>query len=82
MSGWGIAPTASEIEKIKAESADYLNGLNSCGVIDWGTYNTAFDFYMNLLDKAYEQGKKDAEDTLMEQYMYGQDMGNPEDGSL
>ena len=82
MSGWGIAPTATEIEKIKAESADYLNGLNSCGVIDWGTYNVAFDFYMNLLDKAYEQGKKDAEDALMEQYMYGQDMGNPEDGSL
>lgn len=82
MSGWGIAPTASEIEKIKAESADYLLGLNSCGVIDWGTYNAAFDFYMELLDKAYEQGKKDAEDALMEQYMCGQDMGNPEDGSL
>lgn len=82
MSGWGIAPTASEIEKIKAESDDYLHGLNSCGVIDWGTYNTAFDFYMNLLDKAYKQGKKEAEDVLMEQYMYGQDMGNPEDGSL
>lgn len=62
MSGWGIAPTASEIEKIKAESADYLNGLNSCGVIDWDTYNAAFDFYMNLLDKAYKQGKKDMKD--------------------
>lgn len=24
---WGIADTAPEIEKIKAESADYLNGL-------------------------------------------------------
>ena len=31
---WEIAETASEIEKIKSESADYLNGLNSCGIID------------------------------------------------
>lgn len=58
---WGIAETASEIEKIKSESADYLNGLNSCGVIDWNTYNYAFDFYENLLMKAYEQGEKDAQ---------------------
>ena len=58
---WGIAETASEIEKIKSESADYLNGLNSCGVIDWNTYNYAFDFYEDLLIKAYEQGKKDAQ---------------------
>ena len=39
---WGIADTAPEIEKIKAESADYLHGLDSCGVIDWDTYNYAF----------------------------------------
>ena len=57
---WGIAETAPEIEKIKAESADYLRGLDSCGVIDYFTYSYAFDFYMDLLDKAYEQGKKDA----------------------
>ena len=57
---WGIAETASEIENIKSESADYLNGLNSCGVIDWNTYNYAFDFYADLLMEAYEQGKKDA----------------------
>lgn len=56
---WGIADTAPEIEKIKAESADYLHGLDSCGVIDWDTYNYAFDFYMDLLNRAYEQGKKD-----------------------
>ena len=31
---WGIAETAPEIEKIKAESADYLGGLNSCGVTE------------------------------------------------
>jgi hypothetical protein len=58
---WGIAETASEIEKIKSESADYLNGLNSCGVIDWNTYNYAFDFYTDLLMKAYKQGEKDAQ---------------------
>lgn len=58
---WGIAETASEIEKIKSESADYLSGLNSCGVIDWNTYNYAFDFYADLLMKAYKQGRKDAQ---------------------
>lgn len=57
---WGITETASEIEKIKSESADYLNWLNSCGVIDWNTYNYAFDFYNGLLIKAYEQGRKNA----------------------
>ena len=61
---WGIAETASEIEKIKSESADYLNGLNSCGVIDWNTYNCTFDFYAYLLMKAYEQGKKDAQEIV------------------
>ena len=62
---WGIAETASEIEKIKSESADYLNGLNSCGVIDWNTYNYAFDFYEDLLIKAYEQGRKDAQSEIV-----------------
>ena len=62
---WGIAETASEIEKIKSESADYLNGLNSCGVIDWNTYNYAFDFYADLLMKAYEQGMKDAQSEIV-----------------
>ena len=57
---WGIADTDSEIEKIKAESADYLNGLNSCGVIDFGTYSYAFDFYADLIDKAYSLGKKES----------------------
>lgn len=57
---WGIAETAPEIEKIKAESADYLGGLLSCGVLDYGTYSYAFDFYYDLLDEAYSQGKKDA----------------------
>jgi len=57
-----IAETEPEIEKIKMESADYLNGLNSGDVIDYGTYSYAFDFYAELLDRAYEQGKKDAKE--------------------
>lgn len=57
---WGIAETAPKIEKIKAESADYLRGLDSCGVIDYFTYSYAFDFYMDLLDKAYAQRREDA----------------------
>lgn len=54
---WGIAETASELEKLKSESADYLNGLNSCGEIDYSTYSHAFDFYAELIEKAYKSGK-------------------------
>ena len=61
MSGWGIADTAPKIEKIKAESADYLHGLDSCGKIEWSTYSDMFDFYEDLIEKAYEQGKEDAQ---------------------
>ena len=60
VSGWGIAETAPEIEKIKAESADYLHGLNSCGEIPWEVYDYAFDFYAELIQKAYELGKSEA----------------------
>ena len=60
VSGWGIAETAPEIEKIKAESADYLNGLNSCGEVSWEVYDYAFDFYVGLIQKAYELGKLEA----------------------
>lgn len=57
---WGIAETASKIEKIKAESSDMLNGLNACGSIDEDAYSQLWDFYHDLLGKAYEQGLKDA----------------------
>ncbi len=53
---WGIAETAPKIEKIKAESADYLNGLSSCGAIDYDDYSYAFDFYMGLIDEAHKTG--------------------------
>lgn len=60
---WGITETTSEIEKIKAkaESDSYLIWLNACDVISWNTYCYVSDFYADLLMKAYEQGKKDAQ---------------------
>ncbi|WP_268884637.1 MULTISPECIES: hypothetical protein [Bacillus amyloliquefaciens group] len=33
---WGISSDATNKEKLKAEMADYLNGLNSAGEISWG----------------------------------------------
>lgn len=59
---WGISPRASEKEKIKAEFADILNGYNSCCKISYSTYSELFDIGMDLLDKIYEQGKKDVID--------------------
>lgn len=56
---WGIAETASDFEKLRAESADYLGGLISCGLIDYDTYDKAFDFYIDLLQKMYDLGKKE-----------------------
>lgn len=60
MSNWGIASTASEKEKIKAEYADELHGMNSVGSISYDDYSYMFDFGMELLDRMYEQGKVDA----------------------
>lgn len=57
---WGIADTATQIEKIRAESSDYLDGLNSAGEIDYTTYSNLWDFYHDLIGEAYEQGLKDA----------------------
>jgi hypothetical protein len=54
---WGIAKTASEKEKIKAEFADILHGLNSTGVIDWATYSLLFDTSHDLFDKMHALGK-------------------------
>lgn len=56
---WGTSPTAEERMKLKSEMADYLNGLNSTGVIDYKTYSEAFDVSMDLLDKMYELGQKE-----------------------
>jgi len=59
MSGWGFGKKASEKEKIKDDMADYLGGLNSCGDISYGIYSELFDYTMDLMDKMYEQGKKE-----------------------
>ncbi|MBN7742691.1 hypothetical protein ABRD05_16670 [Bacillus velezensis] len=54
---WCISPDATNKEKLKAEMADYLNGLNSTGAISYAVYSEAFDVSMNLLDKMYDLGK-------------------------
>lgn len=59
MGSWGIANTATPKEKIKSEMADYLNGLNSVGKIDYSTYSEMFDFSMDLLDKMYALAKSE-----------------------
>jgi DNA-directed RNA polymerase subunit RPC12/RpoP len=60
MSNWGISPNASEKEKIKADYADILHGMNSTGVIPYDVYSDLFDDGMELFDRMYEQGKADA----------------------
>ena len=60
MGNWGIADTAPEKEKIKADFSDFINGLNSVTKIDYETYSELFDEGMKLLDKMYELGKKEA----------------------
>lgn len=60
MSNWGISATAPEKEKIKAEYADYLHGLNSCGRILYDIYSEMFDIRMELLDRMYKLGMEDA----------------------
>ena len=57
MGDWGISENSSEKEKIKSEFADYINGLNCCGNIDYHTYSSLFDFTMPLLDKMFEHGR-------------------------
>jgi hypothetical protein len=59
MPSWGISDKASDKEKIKSKFADYINGLNCVGEIDYPTYSDLFDEGMKLLDEVYEQGKKD-----------------------
>jgi len=58
--GWGVSPDAEERIKIKSEMADYLKGLNSTCIIDYGTFSEAFDFSMELLDRMYEIGKNES----------------------
>lgn len=57
MGNWGISSNATPKEKLKSEMADFLSGLNSVGMIDYGTYDKIFDFSMDLLEKMYELGE-------------------------
>ncbi|AKF30922.1 hypothetical protein ACO7RW_00970 [Bacillus amyloliquefaciens] len=54
---WGISPDATNKEQLKAEMADYLNGLNSTGAISYAVYSEAIDFSMKILDQMYDLGK-------------------------
>ncbi|AMS01351.1 hypothetical protein AR9_g267 [Bacillus phage AR9] len=56
---WGISPNATKKEKLKAEMADFLNGLNSTGEISYSIYSEMFDYSMNLLDEMYELSKSE-----------------------
>lgn len=59
MGNWGISENATEKEKLKSETADFLGGLNSCGEISYSSYSEIFDFSMDLLDSMYELGKSE-----------------------
>lgn len=56
---WGISERASEKEKIKSQWADELKGYNSCCKISYEIYSELFEIGMELLEKMYEQGRKD-----------------------
>lgn len=58
MGNWGISSSANPKERLKSEMADFLNGLNSVGKIDYEAYSEIFDFSMDLLDAMYELGAK------------------------
>lgn len=57
MGNWGISPNASEIEKIKADLNDFINGLKSTCKINYATYSMLFDYINPLIQKAYYLGK-------------------------
>ena len=56
---WDVSSNASAKEKLKAEYADHIAGMNSCGVIDYYAYCKLFDLGMDILDRMYELGHKE-----------------------
>lgn len=46
----------SDIEKIKGEFEEKINGMNMVGEIDYSTYSELFDIGVRLIQKAYETG--------------------------
>jgi hypothetical protein len=61
MGNWGIAKTATPKEKLKSEFADYINGLNSAGELNYSTYCELFDYTFQLMDRIYNLGKSESE---------------------
>lgn len=64
---WGIAETASEKEKLKAEVNDYFHGLNSVGEIDYIAYSRLFDVCMPILEECYDRMQKERNAEMGEQ---------------
>ena len=56
---WGISPKAGKKEKLKAEYADAIASMNSCGNIDYTVYCDLFDLGMGILDRMYKLGYND-----------------------
>lgn len=60
---WGISENASEKEKLKAKFNDHLQGMNSCGEIDYIAYCKLYDACMPILEECYDRMEKErAED--------------------
>lgn len=57
-----IEVVGSDLEKLKGELEAFLNGLNMCGIIDYSTYCKGYDLGTDLIQKAYDLGKKEVEE--------------------
>lgn len=60
---WGISASAPFKEKIKSEVVDILDGMNSCGKIDYNVYSELFDAFLDSLDKMSEFKLSDCDDS-------------------
>lgn len=52
----------SDLEKLKGEFEYFLNILNMCGMIDNSAYCEGYNFGTDLIQKAYELGKKEGKE--------------------
>ena len=51
--------TGAQIEKIKQDFADYLDGLNMTGKLSYSLYCAIFDKGTAAIQKAYDLGKQE-----------------------
>ena len=56
-----IEVVGKEIEKIKGDFENYLNGLNMVGEITYSQYSELYDEGTKQIQKAYELGKSELE---------------------